>query len=181
MLKDQEPQSPFTTRTINETDTSITLEIAHGTEVVLFTYTPPGKVVFEFNPALQEQQEPTLETKEKPVKLRGRIGTKIHEKDSPTGGKMAVFSFGEHPDRAVWSYSNTLEKKPEKDTVWWRVAAFDENISLLAGVDKGNEYDITCFPRSWKELTDGKEKTIDGLYLVGIQSVGRRTKREPPL
>ncbi len=179
MLKDQEPQTAFTTRIVSENDTSITLEISHAAEIVLFTYTPPGKVVFEFNPALQEQQEPTPE-EPKPVKLRGRIGTKIHEKDSPTGGKMAVFSFGEHPDRAVWSYSNTLEKKPEKDTVWWRVAAFDENISLLAGVVKGNEYDITCFPRSWKELADGKEKTIDGLYLVGLQPVVRRTNKQPP-
>lgn len=178
MLKDQEPHSPFTLRSVNETDTSITLEISHAAEVVLFTYTPPGKVVFEFNPA--KEPAPMTETKEKPVKLRGRIGTKVNEKDSPTGGKMAVFSFAEHPDRAVWSYSNTLETKPEKDTVWWRVAAFDENVSLLAGAVKGIECDITCFPRSWKEIIDGKEKTVDGLYLVGIQSVRRRTNKQPP-
>jgi hypothetical protein len=179
MAKEQEPQQAFTTRTVQETDTSITLEIAHGTEVVLFTYSPPGKVVFEFNPVLQQEQEPTPE-KQKPVKLRGRIGTDIRRKASPTGGYMAVFSFAEHPNRAVWSYSNTLEKKPEKDTVWWPVAAFDEDIQLLDEAEKGREYDIECFPNSWKDTKDGREITVNGLRLIGIQPFVRRTHREPP-
>jgi hypothetical protein len=133
---------------LEETATSITLRIGRGEEVVVFTYSPPGKVVFEFNPTTQPEQEPTPD-KEKPVKLRGRIGTEIRRKKSPTGGDMAVFSFAEHPNRAVWSYSNTLENKPEKDTIWWPVAAFDEYVSLLDGASKGREYDIDCFPRSW--------------------------------
>src|SRR5579864_6878679 len=82
-----------------ETDTTFTATIAHGTAVVVFTYTPPSTVLFEFNPATLPRSEPasTPETP-KPVKLRGRIGTEIRRKPSPTGGEMAVFSFAEHPN-----------------------------------------------------------------------------------
>lgn len=181
MEREHKPQQPaFTTRTIQETDTSITLEVTHGTEVVLFTYTPPGKVVFEFNPATLPTPElaAALE-KSKPVKLRGRIGTDIRRKPSPTGGQMAVFSFAEHPNRAVWSYSNTLPNKPEKDTVWWPVAAFDEDVALLDGAVKGREYDIECFPNSWKETKEGREITVNGFRLIGIQPFVRRTNKPP--
>lgn len=180
-MAEQEPQErKFSITSLEETETSITLRISQGDEVVLFTYTPPGKVVIEINPATQPDKEPSPEEKEKPVKLRGRIGTEIRQKKSPTGGDMAVFSFAEHPNRAIWSYSNTLPIKPEKDTVWWSVAAFDENVTLLAGAAKGREYDIDCFPRSWTDTKEGREITVNGLYLVGIQQFVRRTKQEPP-
>src|SRR5712692_6710373 len=159
-MAEREPQeSQFTITPLEETDTSITLRIGRGEKVVVFTYSPPGRVTFEFNPPTQPDQKPLPEQKEKPVKLRGRIGTEIRRKQSPTGGDMAVFSFAEHPNRAIWSYSNTLEKKPEKDTIWWPIAAFDENVALLDGAAKGREYDIDCFPRSWTEIKDEREIT----------------------
>jgi hypothetical protein len=179
-MSEREPQqSQFIITRLEETATSITLRIGRGEALVIFTYSPPGKVVFEVHPPTQPNQEITPE-KEKPVKLRGRIGTEIRRKPSPTGGTMAVFSFAEHPNRAIWSYSNTLEKKPEKDTVWWPVAAFDEHVALLDTAAKGREYDIDCFPRSWTDTKEGREITVNGLYLVGIQQFVRRTQQEPP-
>jgi len=182
MLKDQEPQGKFTQQTINETETSLTLQITYGQEVVVFTYSPPGKVVVEFNPAVEQKPEEPTPEPEKPVMLRGRFGIPFHVKESPTGGTMAVSSFGEHPSRAIWSYSNTLPQKPQKDTVWWQVAAFDERVELAKSIIIGSqEYDITCFPRTWKETEkNGKEKTVNGLYLLNAQPFVRRSQREPP-
>jgi hypothetical protein len=79
---------------------------------------------------LQEEAQPEPET-ENMAKLRGRIGIPVRVMESPTGGKMAVTQFSEHPDRAAWSYSNTLPDKPEKQTIWWPLAAFDERVPLL--------------------------------------------------
>lgn len=167
---------------ISETDTSFTARIAYGDEVVLFTYSPPGKVEVMFNPAPLPTPEQAAEPeKPKTVKLRGRIGTEIRRKPSPTGGTMAVFSFAEHPNRAVWSYSNTLAEKTEKDTVWWAVVAFDEDVQLLDSASKGKEYDIECFANNvWKETKEGREITVTGLRLVGIQPFRKRTNKQLP-
>ncbi len=124
---------------------------------------------------------PTLKPEtEKPVRLRGRFGLPFRIKDSPTGGTMALSSFAEHPNRAVWSYSNTLAEKPEKDTVWWPVAAFDERVELAGSITISKvEYDITCFPRSWTETgKDGQTRTVNGLYLLEVKPFVRRSKRE---
>jgi len=128
---------------------------------------------------------PETKEQEQPVMLRGRIGTEIRRLSSPTGGAMAVFSFAEHPHRSLWSYTNTLPdaEKPAvvNNTVWWPVAAFDENVALLDGAVKGKEYDLTCYKRSWKETgKNGKEKTVNGFSLLGLQPVTKRPRYEPP-
>ena len=127
---------------------------------------------------LQVETQQKVE-KEKPVKLRGRIGVAVRVMDSPTGGKMAVTSFGEHPGRAVWSYSNTLPEKPEKETIWWALAAFDDNVPLLEKAVVGKqEYDITCYRNSWTETTKkGETKTVNGLRLLAIQPFIPRSRK----
>ena len=127
---------------------------------------------------LQVETQPEPE-KEKPVKLRGRIGIPVRVMDSPTGGKMAVTQFSEHPGRAVWSYSNTLPEKPEKQTIWWALAAFDEDVPLLEKAIVGKqEYDITCYLRSWTETTkSGETKTVNGLRLLAMQPFIPRSRK----
>lgn len=73
----------------------------------------------------EELKHAAPQEKEKPVRLRGRIGTQVFYQEGQNGKKIASFSFGEHPGRAAWSYSNTLPQRPEKDTVWWSVCAFE--------------------------------------------------------
>lgn len=127
---------------------------------------------------LQAETQPEPE-KEKPVRLRGRIGIAVRVMDSPTGGKMAVTQFSEHPGRAVWSYSNTLPEKPTKETIWWALAAFDEDVSLLEKTIVGKqEYDITCYLRSWTEtIKSGGTKTVEGLRLLAIQPFIPRSRK----
>lgn len=117
--------------------------------------------------------------KEKPVKLRGRIGIPVRVIDSPTGGKMAVTQFSEHPGRAMWSYSNTLAEKTEKQTIWWALAAFDDDVPLLEKATVGKqEYDITCYLRSWTETTKkGEPKTVNGLRLLSMQPFIPRSRK----
>ena len=43
-----EQEKPFAVKTLEQTDTSITLQVGRGTETVVFTYTPPYKVAFDF-------------------------------------------------------------------------------------------------------------------------------------
>jgi hypothetical protein len=123
----------------------------------------------------QEQKE-----KEEPVILRGRIATDIRRLTSPTGGDMVRFQFAEHPNRALFSYWNVEpenERPPLKgNTAYRSVGAFDENVELVEGAEKGQEYDITCYKRTWKEPDDGKQKTVTGFQLVGLQKVTKRAR-----
>jgi hypothetical protein len=134
--------------------------------------------------ASQEQKE-----KEEPVMLRGRIATDIRRMESPTGGTMARFQFAEHPNRSLLSYWHSEpenKRKPldgKSNTVYRTVGVFDDYVALVEGAEKGQEYDLTCFKRSWQEpSSNGKTKTVEGFYLLGLQKVTRRGKqvREHP-
>ena len=43
-----EQGKPFEVKTLQETDTSITVQVGRGNETVVFTYTPPYKVAVDF-------------------------------------------------------------------------------------------------------------------------------------
>lgn len=125
------------------------------------TYTSPNKVEFEINP--QHERLPAAE-KEKPVRLRGRLGIPFRIKNSPTGGTMAVSSFAEHPNRgAVWSYSNTFPEKPQKDTAGGRLLHltngwnFQSNLSLA----KSSISPVLYTPGLKRQKTDKKRSSMD--------------------
>src|SRR2546423_967299 len=44
-----EQEKPFAVKTLEQTDTSITLQVGRGSETVVFTYTPPYKVEVDFS------------------------------------------------------------------------------------------------------------------------------------
>ncbi len=162
---------------IFETDEITSLHLREGEEVLIVDLMSIRDYSVKYSPA----ENVATPEPEKVIKLRGRFGIPFRVKSSPTGGTMAVSSFAEHPNRAVWSYSNTLPQKPEKDTVWWPVAAFDERVDLAKQIAIGKEYDIACYIRSWTEAgKDGQEKTVEGLYLLEAQQFVRRSQREVP-
>jgi hypothetical protein len=70
MTNEQEQQGKrFAVSTIAETDSSITIQVSRDNETVVFTYTPPHKVVFDFpaeEPRGEAGQPQTHETKTPP-------------------------------------------------------------------------------------------------------------------
>lgn len=89
---------------------------------------PDGTTIFhpvkkqnELSPLPLQAETQTEPEKEKPVKLRGRIGIGVRVMDSPTGGKMAVTSFAEHPAAlygVIQILLNTNQKKIQSGGRW---------------------------------------------------------------
>src|SRR5258708_28881989 len=64
----QEQGKRFTVKTLEQTDTSITVQVGRGSETVVFTYTPPYKVEVDFpgNQAAGEKEQPRTPEAVKP-------------------------------------------------------------------------------------------------------------------
>ena len=175
---------------ISETDTTFTAKIRSSTgEIILFQYSPPGKVSVEIvsfappgSPAPEivtgdrPQQSQTAEAEqsaetEKAVKLYGRSATEPFHATAPSGEPMVIVQFAEHPSWHEESFGNKEAGRIKDDTPYWQAAAFGEAASLLDGLPKGKASILIGYPKAYTKVgKGGKEEVISN----GFQVVDRK-------